>query len=93
VEVIEAADRKFKEYLFRQHLAHWHPISTAPSNHDLELTVLDGDTSAILPFPCRRTNSGDWINTDLGIPIHIQPAKWRPWSKLGNALTSGESHE
>jgi hypothetical protein len=46
---------------------------------------LADDTSAILPFPCRRTNSGDWINADLGIPIHIQPAKWRPWSKRDTA--------
>jgi len=37
VEAIEVADRKIKDYLLRQHLSLWHPISTAPNNHDLEL--------------------------------------------------------
>jgi hypothetical protein len=63
--VMEAADRKIKDYLLRQHLSLWHPISTAPDNHDLELTVLDGGSSVVLPFPCRRTNTGQWVNTDL----------------------------
>ena len=29
VEAIEVADRKIKDYLLRQHLSLWHPISTA----------------------------------------------------------------
>ena len=33
-EVIEAADRKIKDYLLRQHLSLWHPISTAPNNQE-----------------------------------------------------------
>jgi len=37
VEAIEVADRKIKDYLLRHHLSPWHPISTAPNNHDLEL--------------------------------------------------------
>jgi len=49
----------------RQHLSLWHPISTAPNNHDLELKVLDGASPVVLPFPCRRTNAGAWINADL----------------------------
>jgi hypothetical protein len=81
VDMIGAAERRIHDYLLHHHLTHWHPISTAPSNHDLELTVLDGAAAAILPFPCRRTNSGEWINADLGISIHIQPAKWRPWGR------------
>ena len=64
-DVMEAADRKIQDYLLRQHLSLWHPISTAPDNHDLELTVLDGGSSVVLPFPCRRTNTGQWVNTDL----------------------------
>ena len=79
LEMIEAADRKIHDYLLRQHLSHWHPISTAPMNHDLQLTVLDKASAAVLPFPCRRTNNGDWINADLGTSIHIQPVQWRPW--------------
>jgi len=79
VEVIEAADRTIKDYLLRQHLSAWHPISAAPNNHDLELKVLDGGSSVVLPFPCRRTNAGVWINADLDAGIDIEPTKWRPW--------------
>ncbi len=67
--MIGTVERRIHDYLLHQHLAQWHPISTAPNNHDLELTVLDDATAAILPFPCRRTNSGQWINADLGISI------------------------
>lgn len=80
-EVIEAANRTIKDYLLRQHLSLWHPISTAPDNHDLELKVLDGGSAVVLPFPCRRMNNGEWVNTDLQTSIHIQPIKWRPWQK------------
>lgn len=80
-DAIEAANRKIKDYLLRQHLSLWHPISTAPNNHDLELKVLDGESSIILPFPCRRTNGGDWINADLETGLDIRPTKWRPWQK------------
>ena len=79
VEIIEVLDRKIQDYLLRQHLSLWHPISTAPNNHDLELKVLDGASSVALPFPCRRTNAGEWINADLETAIDIQPTKWRPW--------------
>jgi hypothetical protein len=80
-EAIEAADRKIKDYLLRLHLSLWHPISTAPANHDLELKLLDGASTIILPFPCRRTNAGEWINADLETSIDIRPTKWRPWQK------------
>jgi len=81
VEMIEARDCKIKDYLLRVHLSLWHPISTAPNNHDLELKVLDGTSSVLLPFPCRRTNAGDRINNDLETGINIQPTEWRPWPK------------
>jgi hypothetical protein len=79
--VIESVDRRIHDYLLRQHLSLWHPISTAPDNHDLELKVLDGGSAVVLPFPCRRRNNGEWVNTDLQTSIHIQPIKWRPWQK------------
>jgi hypothetical protein len=78
---IEAANRTFKDYLLRQHLSLWQPISTAPNNHDLELKVLDGGSSVVLPFPCKRTNAGEWINADLESAVDIRPTKWRPWQK------------
>jgi hypothetical protein len=80
-DVIDAVDRKIHDCLLRQHLSLWHPISTAPDNHDLELTVLDGGSSVVLPFPCGRMNTGQWVNTDLRSSLHIQPIKWRPWQK------------
>ncbi len=81
IDMIEAVDRRIHDYLLRQHLSAWHPISTAPDNQDLELTVLDGAASVVLPFPCRRTNAGEWINADLQTSITIQPTTWRPWQK------------
>ena len=80
-EMIGAVERKVHDYFLHHHLAHWHPISTAPNNHDLELKILEHGTAAILPFPCRRTNGGEWINADLGTSIRIEPAMWRPWLK------------
>jgi hypothetical protein len=80
-DVIEATNRTIKDYLLRQHLSLWHPISTAPNNHDLELKVLDGGSSVVLTFLCRRTNAGEWINADLEAAIDIRPTKWRPWQK------------
>jgi hypothetical protein len=71
-EVIDAADRRIKDYLSRQHLSLWHPISTAPNNHDLELKVLDSASSVVLPFACRRTNSGKWMNAELKAGIDIR---------------------
>src|SRR6516225_6751111 len=81
VEAIEVADRKIKDYLLRQHLSLWHPISTAPNNHDLELKVLNGASPVVLPFPCRQTNVSEWINADLETANDIQPTNWRPWQK------------
>src|SRR6516162_6854810 len=81
VEAIEVADRKIKDYLLRQHLSLWHPISTAPKNHHLELKVLGGALPVVLPFPCRRTNAGEWIKADLATGIDIPPTKWRPSPK------------
>ena len=78
---LEDADRKIKDYLLRLHLSLWHPISAAPANHDLESKVLDRASSIILPFPCRRTTAGEWINADLETSIDIRPTKWRPWQK------------
>jgi hypothetical protein len=60
-------------------LQHWHPISTAPCNRDVELRVADGTATSTLEFPCKQTNAGDWINSDFGTPIRIRPVEWRAW--------------
>ena len=80
-DVMEAADRKIKDYLCASICRSGTQSQRRPNNHDLELTVLDGGSSVVLPFPCRRMNTGQWVNTDLRTSIHIQPIKWRPWQK------------
>jgi hypothetical protein len=56
----------------------WHPISTAPFNHDVQVRVSGDHGSQVIPFPCRQTTSG-WINADLGVRIGIEPTEWRAW--------------
>jgi hypothetical protein len=84
-DFFEAAVRNIRKYLLRRHLAHWHPISTAPNNQDLELRVVDRHKAMRLLFPCRRTNAGVWINADLGTGLRIEPIAWHPWQ---NALST-----
>jgi hypothetical protein len=64
---------------FHFRLQHWHPISTAPCNRDVELRVAEGTAISTLEFPCKQTNAGDWINSDFGTPIRIRPVEWRAW--------------
>ena len=71
-EAIEAVDLSIRRYLLRRHLSNWHPISTAPHNQDLEIRLFDENALIKLPFPCRRTNASDWINTDLGTRVYVR---------------------
>jgi hypothetical protein len=80
-EIIEGAVHSVRKYLLHRHLAHWHPISTAPDNQDLELRIVDNGAVVRVSFPCRRTNAGVWINADLGTSLHIRPIAWRRWQK------------
>jgi nucleotide-binding universal stress UspA family protein len=77
--VIENVEHKISDIALGFHLAHWHPISTAPCNQSLELRVADGDDMVTVQFPCRRTNDNEWINADLGTQVHLQPVQWRIW--------------
>jgi hypothetical protein len=43
-------------------LAMWHPISTAPYDHDLQLAVIDRDGEHVLVFACRRSGTATWID-------------------------------
>jgi hypothetical protein len=80
--VIKTAARSIRKCLLRRHL--WHPISTAPHNQDLELRLVDENALVRASFPCRRTNSGGWINADLGTSLQIQPIT-RPENSAGAA--------
>lgn len=84
----EAALGNIRQSLLRRHLAHWHPISTAPSNQNLELRVIDRRRTMRLSFPCRRTNAGIWINADLRTGLRIEPIAWRRWQKAEAPLAA-----
>ncbi len=60
--------------------AMWHPISTAPFDHDLELAVIDNNGTRALCFACRRILGG-WIKSDSRCPIELRPTHWRDWAK------------
>ncbi len=62
------------------HVHAWHPISTAPGNQDLELEFISNGRRFLVPFPCRRLNTGEWLNADLGVRVRIEPIRWRSWS-------------
>ena len=80
-DAIDVVDLGIRRYLLHRHLAHWHPISTAPHNQVLEIRALDENGLVAIPFPCERTNASDWINTDLGTRVYMRPVRWRIWQK------------
>jgi hypothetical protein len=73
------ADKAFHEVALHAHQSHWHPISTAPCNQELEVRIPQANKLLPLEFPCLQTNSGQWINVDLGSGLNIQPVEWRVW--------------
>jgi hypothetical protein len=56
----------------------WHPISTAPFDRDLELSVIENGEVHALIFPCSRTGSG-WLNASTGKIVVVDPTHWRSW--------------
>ena len=63
------------------HGLRWRPISTAPHNRELEVRVTENGDDVTLEFPCLHTNTGAWINVDLGTEIKINPTEWRLWER------------
>jgi hypothetical protein len=57
----------------------WQPISSAPLDRDLELSVIEKGEVHALVFPCRRTQAG-WVNAKTGQPVFVDPTHWRVWS-------------
>lgn len=57
----------------------WLPISTAPSDADLEVCVMDNLGIHALAQPCRRNGTG-WVDTSAKKRIDIQPTHWRTWT-------------
>jgi len=63
-------------------MSEWQPISTAPFDRELQLSVIEkGEVHALL-FPCRHTQGG-WLNASTGKIIDVDPTHWRSWSGLG----------
>ena len=60
-------------------LSRWRLISTAPSNQELEIRIVEDGKVSKVEFPCLRTNDGAWIDVDLGTEIKLQPVEWRHW--------------
>ena len=55
-------------------MSDWKPISTAPADTDLELSIYDQGEYHVLVFPCRRDGSG-WRDVDRHMPLN--PTHWR----------------
>jgi hypothetical protein len=58
----------------------WEPITNAPLNRDLELSVIDYDGPHALVFPCRRTLYG-WVKAETEERVDIRPTHWRFWGQ------------
>ena len=56
----------------------WLPISTAPLDTDLEVSVIDSHGIHALVSPCRK-NGKEWINASTKKNVDIQPTHWRKW--------------
>ncbi len=80
-QAVKDADKAIHNLSMHVHLSHWHPISTAPCNQELELRVAQDGETTTLEFPCLQTNAGEWINVDLGSAVMIQPVEWRIWQR------------
>ena len=57
-------------------MCNWRPIDTAPFGRDLQLSVVEQGTHALV-FPSRRTAAG-WM-TRTGTRIDVNPSHWRDW--------------
>jgi hypothetical protein len=56
----------------------WQPISSAPFDQDLELSVIEANEAHALVFPCRRIVDG-WLNVKMNSQVFVNPTHWRPW--------------
>jgi hypothetical protein len=57
----------------------WLPISTAPSDTDLEVCVMDNHEIHALVRPCRKNGTG-WIDVSTKKYVDIKPTHWRKWT-------------
>jgi hypothetical protein len=67
--------------------AGWLPVSTAPSDGDLEVCALDynGIVHALV-FPCRK-DGAQWVDASNRTHVNIQPTYWRKWTESHPVLS------
>jgi hypothetical protein len=58
----------------------WLPISLAPPDCDLEVSVIDDYGVRSLRFPCRKRGT-EWVDASSKIPLEICPTHWRTWRR------------
>jgi hypothetical protein len=56
----------------------WMPVSNAPFDIDLELSVIDYSGTHTLVFPCRRILDG-WMDAKTSRRLQVEPTHWRKW--------------
>lgn len=56
------------------------PITDAPMERDLEISVVDDEGVHALVFPCRRSVLG-WIHAATGGLVEVHPTHWRLWRR------------
>jgi hypothetical protein len=56
----------------------WLPVSIAPSDADLEVSVMDKRGIHALVFPVRKSGT-DWVDASTKKRIDIAPTHWRKW--------------
>jgi hypothetical protein len=56
----------------------WRPVSSAPLDCNLELSVIESGEVHALVFPCRRTSSG-WVSASTHRAVFVEPTHWREW--------------
>jgi hypothetical protein len=53
----------------------------APFDRDLELAVIDGRTTRLIAFPCRRVTDTSWLDVETNKRVYyIRPTHWRDWA-------------
>jgi hypothetical protein len=67
--------------------AGWLPVSTAPSDGDLEVCALDynGIVHALV-FPCRK-DGAQWVDASNRTHVNIEPTYWRKWTESHPVLS------
>ena len=57
----------------------WLPVSIAPIDIDLEVSVMDRNGVHVLIFPVRKGEI-DWLDAKTKKRVDIVPTHWRKWS-------------